>query len=439
MAGIFRYSKGLILALLIAAIGFFGRFTTAWMLPEVDPLPSSNANLINTTRAKSPLRIVENRRACWTIFAATNRSESTATTGKAPTAGTLSQQVTNALLATADTQYSVCQVTVPLDRQRGTCPTSPSTQAVSIGHQQTTDENSFLDRMFQFHAESDSKDMLVFVHGFNVQQAHAIARVAQMAEDIPFQGTVVAFSWPSAGKTLAYRKDEAVAERHFWSLAKMLHQIRKQLPPEHRLHLMAHSMGNRVALRALNGLAGTINPTGAPVDPFVAHRLASATNAADAFRRQHGSNLGVLRPHEQIPERFPMWASWRKNRLVAPAINQLILAAPDVDAIEFQRFVTNIQHAVQNTTVYVSDSDLALEASRRVHGGRYRAGDSRANMNLPGVNVIRVSAPSSKDALGHSYYGSHPEVLNQLGQLLVSGRPVLLANPLSSLKDIRRN
>ena len=89
----------------------------------------------------------------------------------------------------------------------------------------------------------------------------------------------------------------------------------------------------------------------------------------------------------------------------------------DVDAGEFRQLVQNVQYLCRAVTVYVSESDIALEASRRVHGGQYRAGDARANLDITGVSVIRVSAPGMKDPLGHSYYGSHPKVLDQLHRL----------------------
>ena len=259
----------------------------------------------------------------------------------------------------------------------------------------------------------------MFVHGFNVSLDEAVARAAQMAEDIPFHGAVVAFSWQSSGQTDAYLSDEQLAERHFWSLAELLVGLKRNLQNVTRIHLLAHSMGNRVALRALNALAGTIGPTGMDVDPFL-------TAGLNSRRSQHSgsgstttpSRFDVLDGAHEIAARFPDWGSWRATSVDHPPLANLILAAPDVDAAEFARFVRNIRHLSRSVVLYTSDSDLALDASRKVHGGSFRAGDSRARLNIDGLRIVRVTGVSAKDPLGHSYYGSNARVLNQLNSLM---------------------
>ncbi len=67
--------------------------------------------------------------------------------------------------------------------------------------------------------------------------------------------------------------------------------------------------------------------------------------------------------------------------------------------------------------LYASDTDVALEASRKLHGN-YRAGDSRAGLNINVLRIVRVTGVGALDPLGHSYYGSHPKVLKQIGGLV---------------------
>ncbi|MCA9038579.1 MAG: alpha/beta hydrolase, partial [Planctomycetaceae bacterium] len=319
---------------------------------------------------------------------------------------------------TADTHFQFCDVVIPNNRRRGTCPVQNDKQpGIAFTHIEESVSETFFSQLETLRQQSGSQDILIFIHGFNVRLPEAVARAAQVAEDMPFAGPVVVFSWNSQAKTLAYQQDEHSAERHFWSLAELLHGLRTNLAPSCKLHVVAHSMGNRVTLRAINALTGTIDPVGQPTDMFVRARLQSAANVSDDFAAIDSTRTSIVNGTHEIPQRFPIWASWRERNVATAPLANLILAAPDVDAVEFRQLVGDIKHVCSGITVYASESDLALEASRRVHGGRYRAGDARANLDIEGVTVIRVSAPGSNDLLGHSYYGSHPQVLDQLHQL----------------------
>ena len=55
---------------------------------------------------------------------------------------------------------------------------------------------------------SDEKDAFVFIHGYNVTFANAIMRTAQIAHDVGFKGAPILYSWPSAGRTDDYLRDE---------------------------------------------------------------------------------------------------------------------------------------------------------------------------------------------------------------------------------------
>ena len=46
---------------------------------------------------------------------------------------------------------------------------------------------------------SEARDILVFVHGFNVTFEEAALRAAQIACNLQFPGTAAFFSWPSKG------------------------------------------------------------------------------------------------------------------------------------------------------------------------------------------------------------------------------------------------
>jgi esterase/lipase superfamily enzyme len=420
VSGLFRYARGIVASLTLAAVGFSARYLQHWMFPSVENLQPSaavmplNAPVLNPAAA-SPLRtVVRSGNVSWKIGVVTNRMNEQADRAETPAAAItpslsgdtprLITQLADAIYAMQQTTYAFADVNIPLNRARGHCDLKePSGQsAVQIGSPESA--QAFLESVQQSLSEVPTKNILVFVHGFNVSLEAAVARAAQLAEDMPFDGLVLAFSWQSQARTQAYLTDEKSAERHFWALAELLASMRRKLGTDCRLHVLAHSMGNRVTLRALNALAGTLAPNGADVDPFLRHR------SSQPIKSFHG----VLDGSDQIPERFPDWGSWQPALISqSPPLESLILAAPDVDAAEFVGFVNNVRHVSRRIVVYASDSDLALDASRKLHGG-YRAGDSRARLNLQGVRVVNVSGVSAKDPLGHSYYGSNSRVLDQL-------------------------
>jgi esterase/lipase superfamily enzyme len=101
-----------------------------------------------------------------------------------------------------------------------------------------------------------------------------------------------------------------------------------------------------------------------------------------------------------------------------PLFNQVVLAAPDIDANIFKsRIAPHIVGKAKNLTLYTSQSDLALIASRFFNHGQ-RIGDSGPEaLNFPGIDTIDATAVDSS-LLGHTYYGDNVSVLTDLGQLL---------------------
>jgi len=59
---------------------------------------------------------------------------------------------------------------------------------------------------------SETKSVLLFVHGFNTTFTDVALRTAQLAHDLSFRGLPLFFSWPSAGSTRSYFQDEEMAQ-----------------------------------------------------------------------------------------------------------------------------------------------------------------------------------------------------------------------------------
>lgn len=217
--------------------------------------------------------------------------------------------------------------------------------------------------------EGPNKELFVFVHGFNVSFDDAAKRTAQMSHDMHFEGAPVFFSWPAnQSSLLTYTVDETNVAWAMPHLKKFLIELVEKSGAT-SINLVAHSMGNRA--------------------------LTGALKEIQLSRRDEGS----------------------------PPFNQVILAAPDVDAEDFaENLIPYVCKTANRTTLYASKHDDALKASQLVH--RYaRAGDSSAGLVIvPGLDTIDVSAIDSSP-WGHSYYGSSDIVLADIRRLFATNDP----------------
>lgn len=377
----------------ILAVGAFAlHYATRWDFDPSDP--DHPAGQVALPVPTSPMRTSgDSRNSTWQVACVTNRNLATGrlNTTVIDKGTSLWQQSRDSANQVDQATFGFAEVRVSKGRERGQC----KPESVAIQQRlKVTSETQFLTAINERLAKAEDKNLLVFVHGFNVSHDMTLRRTAQLAEDLPFGGVLIAFDWASCAEepdliiNERYERDEVVAERYFWSLARLLANLKQSLPASTRLHVMAHSMGNRLTLRAINALVGYLTPTG----------------------RKPG-----LFPSDDTADRFPLWRSWIK--LQRPPIEEIVFAAPDVDAEEFQKFATNIAPLCRGMTLYTSDVDVALESSYHMNQQGYRAGDSRARIKVDGLRVVRTSRVSRLDPLGHSYYGSDPQVLDNLATL----------------------
>ena len=208
------------------------------------------------------------------------------------------------------------------------------------------------------------RDVFVFVHGFNVTFEDAVRRTAQIAYDLGFAGAPVVFSWPSKGSKLEYLHDVTVADTSAVALRTFLADLSAKSGAT-TVHLIAHSMGNRVLGRALETMAA-----GAPSQPH--------------FR-------------------------------------EIALFAPDVDADLLRQMSAAIRARADRVTLYSSKGDEALDLSQKL-AGRPRAGQTV--QFIPGIQAIDASpANTSLLGLSHSYFGDSSSVLADLYHLLLGESP----------------
>ena len=93
-----------------------------------------------------------------------------------------------------------------------------------------------------------SRNVFLFIHGFNTMFAEAVYRAAQLAHDSKAPGVPVLFTWASRGSATAYVYDlnSATAARD-----GLEHTLRLLLRSNaEKVNVLAHSMGNWVTVEA---------------------------------------------------------------------------------------------------------------------------------------------------------------------------------------------
>jgi esterase/lipase superfamily enzyme len=97
----------------------------------------------------------------------------------------------------------------------------------------------------------DDNSGVVFLHGYNVSFSDAALRAAQIGFDLSIKGAMAFFSWPSQGTLDGYSADEATIEASEDTIAEFLVDFAAKSGAT-KIHIIAHSMGNRGLLRAVN-------------------------------------------------------------------------------------------------------------------------------------------------------------------------------------------
>ncbi|MFL5329187.1 MAG: alpha/beta hydrolase [Gemmataceae bacterium] len=215
--------------------------------------------------------------------------------------------------------------------------------------------------------DPEERQGLVFLHGYNVDFDAAAIRAAQIGYDLKVPGATAFFSWPSCGTVAAYPADESCIEASEPYIAEFLQDFVTKSGLS-RVHLVAHSMGNRGLLRALQRLGTRL--TEARAIPF----------------------------------------------------GQIILAAPDIDAQVFSGLANLYPQFGERTTLYASPADRAVAISQWIH--RYpRAGLTPPVTVVPGVDTIEVPHFNVFELLGHGYYAEAEALLHDMFDLIRRNAP----------------
>lgn len=251
-------------------------------------------------------------------------------------------------------------------------PANPETDFATLKAEEINRETAIL-RLNRAVRASPDRSVLVFIHGFNNRFEDAVYRFAQIAHDSGTSSVPILMAWPSRGSVLAYGYDHESANYTRNAMEDLLQFLNRDNDIK-EVSILAHSMGNWLALEAL---------------------------------RQMAIRNGGL------PAKF-------KN---------IMLAAPDVDVDVFHSQIADLGGTQPRFTLFVSGDDRALAASRRVWGNVSRLGSINPDQEpykdelaQNAITVIDLTKVKAGDKLHHGKFASSPEIVRLIGARISDGQ-----------------
>ncbi|MFT5728134.1 MAG: hypothetical protein ACI8PB_002286 [Desulforhopalus sp.] len=101
---------------------------------------------------------------------------------------------------------------------------------------------------------SQQKDVFIYVHGYKVVFENPLLVASELWNFLGYEGSFIAFSWPSTPDTLAYFADLETAALSAGSLRVLIQYLAEQTEAQ-RIHIIGYSAGTRVVAQALDQLA----------------------------------------------------------------------------------------------------------------------------------------------------------------------------------------
>jgi esterase/lipase superfamily enzyme len=221
--------------------------------------------------------------------------------------------------------------------------------------------------------KSPDHSVLVFIHGFNNRFEDSVYRFAQIAKDTGTDSVPILVTWPSRGSTLAYGYDRE-STNYTRDALELLFQYLARDPDIKEVSILAHSMGNWLALESLRQMA-------------------------------------------------------IRNGGLPPKFKNVMLAAPDVDVDVFRTQIDDMGKQHPQFTLFVSQDDRALKVSRRVWGNIPRLGSInpeqapyKNELASENVTVIDLTKVKSGDSLNHGKFASSPQIVQLIGARMAGGQ-----------------
>ena len=230
------------------------------------------------------------------IYAVTNRERSTTDPGEMFGGG-----------RATESSYAAVTVSIPPDSVRtvgeiqwpASLPGNPATDFMTVSADYI-DKQRFAAAIAAMAKRTGRSRVLVFVHGFNNRFDDAVYRFAQIVHDSGAPVIPVLFTWPSRGELRlgAYTYDRGSADYSRDALEQLLDTL-TSYPSVSEVTVLAHSMGNWIALEALRGRAMRNRLAGTKNDKLRAAMLVAPDVDVDVFRTQI-QRMGNARPHMSL-------------------------------------------------------------------------------------------------------------------------------------------
>ncbi|MEQ1954488.1 alpha/beta hydrolase [Mesorhizobium sp. CN2-181] len=222
-------------------------------------------------------------------------------------------------------------------------------------------------------ANSPDRSVLVFIHGFNNRFEDSVYRFAQIVNDSGAHSVPVLVTWPSRGSLLAYGYDRESTNYTRNALENLFQYLAKD-PKIKEVNVLAHSMGNWLALESLRQMA-------------------------------------------------------IRNGRLPPKFKNVMLAAPDVDVDVFRSQIADMGEQHPQFTLFVSRDDRALAVSKRVWGNVSRLGaidpkqePYKTELGDNKITVIDLTDIKAGDDLHHSKFAESPQIVELIGTRLSTGQ-----------------
>lgn len=230
-----------------------------------------------------------------------------------------------------------------------------------------------------FRQHLEGGHALVFVHGFNNRYEDSVFRLAQIVHDSDMKATPILFTWPSRASLFGYEYDKESTNYSRTALEQSLRLLAQDSNVKD-ITLLAHSMGTWLAMESL---------------------------------RQMGIRDGR----------------------VASKIKDVILASPDIDIQVFAKQYAEMGQPKPKFTIFVSQDDRALAASSLITGSVARLGGIdptkepyRSRLEAAGITAIDLTKVKTGDRLNHGKFAESPEIVQLIGQRLMTGQPLTDSN-----------
>lgn len=306
----------------------------------------------------------ETKIICYKVFYGTNRQEIFNSDKKFVG---FSNKITDVI------SYGECDILIPKGHQFGETKMSlknkllkmivlnfKDNESLKIDYlEKYANEEIFWEQTNEMYRESNEKEALIFIHGYNTSFNDAAIRTAQIGYDLKVKGLSAFFSWPSKGNLKNYRSDGEIIQESEIAMHSFIKNFIEKSGAT-KVHLIAHSMGNRGFFRTLEKL------------------------------RNDNVKFG-----------------------------QIILAAPDMDSRLFKNSAKLYEELSERTTLYVSSQDLPVMYSKFLHEND-RLGFAPPITIVDNIDTILVNQKFVNYLInfGHGYFAEAKELLRDIHDLI---------------------